>query len=98
MGSKNVVGWGGTIVTNVAGVMSAVSVDQIETIVLLVIGIVSASVSISYTLYKWYKEVMRDGKITFTEIKQGVDIVKDGVEKVENVIKGGTKDGDKNKQ
>jgi len=97
MNNKNTVGWLGSLFTIGTSVGAGMSTEEIVSIILGVLGGISAIISICYTLYNWYKRVKSSDsaggeKITKEELTEGVDIIKDGID----TIKGGKQNGDKN--
>lgn len=46
-------------------------------VVMLIIGLVSALISLAYNIYCWYNKAKKDGKITADEVKELKDIVND---------------------
>lgn len=60
--------------------------DEIFRIISLVLTIISAVVVLARNIYEWYIKAKKDGKITAEEVKQGTDIIIDGVQKINNVI------------
>ena len=70
------------------GQYAAVSVqtDVVLKWVQLALAIACSVVLLAYRLWKWWKEAKKDGKITPEEIKEGVDIVKDGFDDVKHTI------------
>lgn len=66
---------------------AAASIEQTIQIVLLVLGCVSSAISIAYTIYKWWKKAKADGKITKEEIKEGVDLLQNEVENLDDKLK-----------
>lgn len=100
----------GVIMSGVSngGVVVAVTggLDYWLTILTLIIGIVSGVMSITYTLFKWYKRVVDEnsdgGKsITINEVLGGIkEIEKDSAVVTENVdkLKEVIKNGDKNRK
>lgn len=66
--------------------LTIVQTDEIFRIISLVLTIISAVVVLARNIYEWYIKAKKDGKITAEEIKQGTDIIIDGVEKVNNII------------
>lgn len=50
------------------------------------IAILTSIVMLAYRIYHWVKEAKADGKITADEIKEGVEIIKDGVDELVDEI------------
>lgn len=67
--------------------------DELLRYIQLGLSILSTLVIIVFNIYKWYKNAKKDGKITKEEIKEGIDILQDGLEDVKNTIS--TKEEDK---
>lgn len=72
----------GFIGSGIEFVLAAIQADEIFQIITFVLGILTSIVTLAFTLYKWYKAASADGKITKEEIKEGLDIVKDGIEEI----------------
>lgn len=82
----------GIVGTTCSAVGTATQTNEILETVSLVITIIGAIISfIIVPLISWYKNAKKDGKITKEEIKDGVSIVKDGVDKTISNIKKGEK-------
>lgn len=72
------------------GITYAVPFVEIEytlKIVSLCCSILLSLIIIGLYLMKWYKKAKADGKITSEELQEGIDIVKQGKEEIENKIK-----------
>lgn len=63
--------------------------QTISLIITIIGGIISFIV---IPLVNWYRKSKADGKIDADEIKEGIDIVKDGVEELVDKTKGDNKD------
>lgn len=99
--NKEIFGWLSTGVSATATVASTVSVEEILSMVMIVVAIVSGLLSIAYTSYKWYKRVTSensDGGVNITpkEVFEGLNEVTKSVEEAKKVVEV-VKDGDKNK-
>ena len=77
MKDNNIVSWVGSAVTLVTAGLS----QDVMQIILMIIGIISALVSLAYNIYKWYKRATADGKIDEGEIDELKDIVDDATKK-----------------
>lgn len=75
--------WGGC---GVAAVLTVVQTQAIFQIVSLILTCVTTAVTLGFTIYKWYKDSKKDGKIDSNELQQGINIVKDGVDKINNIV------------
>lgn len=61
----------------------------------LILSIIVSVVLLAYRLWRWWTEANKDGKITKDEIKDGIDIIVDGVEDIKK--KGEKKDDNSRK-
>ena len=95
MKDKNLLIWAGNGLTYV---LSAIQTDEVFQIVEFALSIVLTFVLIAYRLWKWYKEAKADGKITADEIKDGLDIVNDGVNEIKDKLDKEDKKDGKDKQ
>ncbi len=62
--------------------VSLTDTTALFTLITLVIGIISGVLSIGYTIYKWYKSAIEDGKVTKEEIEDLIGQVKPEIDKV----------------
>lgn len=63
--------------------------EDIIRVVMLIIGCVSAIVSLAYNIYCWYTKAKADGKITADEVKELKDVVDKGISDIKDKTKGG---------
>lgn len=73
MNYKDILAWLGTIVGGTCTGISAATMDKIIVICNLIITIISMIISLSYTIWKWWKKAKEDGKITEDEVDELVD-------------------------
>ena len=73
MKENNAVSWVCSGLTIVTGTLS----QDILQIILLVLGVISALVSLGFNIYVWYKKATRDGKIDSKEVDELEDIIND---------------------
>lgn len=74
---------GGIVGTSVAALGTATQTNEILQTISLILTILGAIVSlIVIPLINWYRKAKEDKKITKEEIKEAVDIVKDGIEEI----------------
>ena len=73
--------------------LTSVAFEDVLRYILLVLGVISALVSLAYNVYCWYVKAKADGKITVEEVQEGVQIVQDGTEQIKEITK--KKKGDK---
>ena len=84
MKSDNVISWISSGVTIMCG---ALATSEVLNIVLLVIGIVSACVSLGINIYVWYKKATADKKITPDEADELKKIVNEGTNDISGKVK-----------
>jgi len=72
MKSNDFVSWIGSVV---GGVFTATQTNQIFQIVSLIATILSTSVALAYTIWKWWRKAKEDGKISEEEIDNLMDDV-----------------------
>ena len=64
------------------------SVEKITAIICMVLGLLITIISsIIIPLVKWWRKAKKDGKITKEEIKEGMDIISDGFNDLEDKLK-----------
>lgn len=51
-------------------IMTALSIEEIQQITLLILGVISSLVSILYTIYKWYRKASLDNNISLEELNE----------------------------
>ena len=91
MKNKDFLDWIGC---GIGTVLTAVQTQQIFQIISLVLTCLATALTIAYTLWKWWKNAKRDGKIDEKEIKEGIDILKNAakdVKELSNTDKGENK-------
>lgn len=77
----------GTIGTTISFVGTATQTNEILQSISLIITIVGALITyIIMPLLMWYFKAKKDGKITKEEIKKGMEIAKEGTEKIQEKI------------
>ena len=79
------------------GIMYCCSLAQVETALRIASFVLSILISILILVSRiitWWKEAKKDGKITKDEIKEGVNIVTEGVKDIKDQIDSHTKKGD----
>ena len=67
MKHDEVVGFGGTIF---GGVMTAIQANEVLQVIQAILTVLGLLVTISYTIWKWYKKAKADGKITENEVDE----------------------------
>lgn len=80
---------GSVICTAVAGTSTAIQPDVIFQYVQIVLTIIATLITIILGIRAWWKDAKKDGKITKDEIEQGISIIKDGVEQIQDKTKKG---------
>ena len=77
-------------------ILTATQTKEIFEIISLVLSILISILIIAGKIITWYKKAKEDGKITADELKEGVDIIKDGTQEIKEKIEGETKNENKN--
>ena len=83
------------IANGVTYVVALSQTNEVFQIVELVFAILTSVILLLYRLWKWYNEAKKDGKITKDEIKDGINIIVDGVNDIKK--KGDRKDDNSRK-
>ena len=92
MNKENIID-GGCILISV--LFTTAQTKEVLQIISFILTIISVLIVIIRNIIDWYIDAKKDGKITAEEIKQGTDIIIDGVKKVTNVIDENKKKTDK---
>lgn len=77
------------IANGVGIVFSAIQTNEVLSWISWIITLIATLLSISFTLYRWYKKASEDGKIDKEEIDELGDIVDDATKKIDEVSKHG---------
>ena len=78
---------GGSIGTALSALGTALQTNEILETISLVITIIGGVITfIVVPLLNWYRHAKKDGKIDAGEIKEGLDIIVDGSERVKDEI------------
>lgn len=67
-------------------VLASLQIDDVLKYVNIALAILSTLVALAFTLYKWYKEAKKDGKITPDEVIDAVNKVGDIVDDAKSTI------------
>ena len=78
---------GGIVGTSVSAVGTGLQTNELLQTISLVLTIVGTCITIAMAVINWWKKAKEDGKITKDEIKDGVDIVVDGVKTIQDITK-----------
>ena len=84
--------------TATAVIGTASQVDQVKSWISLGVTILGALCTFVPMFVKWYKKAKADGKITIDEIHEGVKIVKDAKDSVQQIVDNHKKKEDKHEQ
>ena len=76
---------GSLISSAITIICSATSVEEVGSIILLVIGIISAVFSLGFNIWSWYLKAHADGKISNEEIEELKSTVEKGTEEIKDV-------------
>lgn len=77
--------------------LTASQTNETFRLISLILTILATLVVLARNIYDWYIRSKRDGKIDKEEIKDLVDIVGNGIEKIDNTIKGDKQNGNSKK-
>ena len=78
---------GATIGTSLSAVGTGLQTDQLLQRISLILTIIGSIVTIVMAILNWWKNAKKDGKITKEEIKEGMDIISDGFNDLEDKLK-----------
>ena len=76
---------GSLISSAITIICSAANVEEVGSIILLVIGIISAVVSLGFNIWSWYLKAHADGKISHEEVEELKTTVEKGAEEIKDV-------------
>lgn len=78
---------GSAICTSVAGTSTAIQPNEIFQYIQMGLTIIATIITIILGLRAWWKDAKKDGKITEDEIKEGIDIIQNGVDALQDKTK-----------
>ena len=84
MKETNTLSW---VLNGASYLITAIQTNEIMQYIQLGLTILATLVSLAYSIYKWVKKAKQDGKITSEEVGELHDIVKGGIEDVNDAIK-----------
>lgn len=84
----NIISWVCSAVTILTGSVA----EDVTRIILLVLGCLSAAVSLALNIWIWHKKAMKDGKIDEKEAKELKDIVEKGTQDIKDAVNKEEKD------
>lgn len=88
-----------TLTAGIGTIISAIGTslqpNEILEMISLIITIIGAALTLLMSLYTWWKNAKKDGKIDKEEFEDGVKIVTDGLDEIKNTIKKGEEDESK---
>lgn len=79
------------VCNGVGVVFSAIQTNEVLSWISWIITLLATLLSISFTLWKWYRKAKEDGKITKEEIDELGDIIDDASEKLKGDNNGKTR-------
>lgn len=80
------------VLTSMNWVFTALQDNEFWQNIQFILSILSTLLVLGLTIYKFIKNAASDGKIDAEEIEEGIEILKDGVEELQEKIEGGNKD------
>lgn len=78
---------GGIFGTLISAFGTGIQTNELLQKISLILTILGSIITIVMALSNWWKNAKKDDKITKDELKNGINIIQDGVEKVNQVIK-----------
>lgn len=87
MKDNNAISWVTSAITFITGL----AVEDVFRVVLLILGCISALVSLSYNIYCWWKKATKDGKIDEKELDEAKKMVDNTIEEIKDITKKGDK-------
>ena len=78
--------------TSMTWIFTALQDNEIWQNIQFILSITSTILVLALTIYKFIRKAASDGKIDAEEIEEGIEILKDGVEELQEKIEGGNKD------
>lgn len=82
MKSKDFLDWIGC---GFATILTAVQTQEVFQIISLILTCIATGLTIAFTIYKWFKNAMKDKKLDEKEIKEGIDIINDSIDKIKEL-------------
>lgn len=76
----------GSILTSGQIILTSLQQNELFQNIQFGLTIASAFVTLAYTLYKWFKRVSKDKKITKDEIDEGIGIIANAIDYVEDKL------------
>lgn len=68
-------------------IFSSLQTEEIRSIISWILTIIATTITILYTIYRWYKKAKEDGKIDKEEIEEGMEILNQGAQSLTDAIK-----------
>ena len=84
---------GGVIGTILSALGTGIQTNEVLQTISLIITITGSIITIAMAISNWWKQAKKDGKITKDEVKDGVDIIKDGAKTINSLINKKDKEG-----
>lgn len=85
------VGGGGTLIT---AILTALQYDEALKWVNLALSILTAIVTLAFTIWRWYMKAKKDDKITLDEVNELITEVKHNIEEANEKMKEGEKENE----
>lgn len=84
---------GGFIGTILSALGTGIQTNEVLQTISLIITITGSIITIAMAISNWWKQAKKDGKITKDEVKDGVNIIKDGTKTINSLINKKDKEG-----
>lgn len=68
-----------------ASIFTAIQTQEVFQIISLVLTCLATTVTIAYSIWKWYKNTSKDGKLDEKELKEGIDILQHAIDDIKEL-------------
>ena len=68
----------------ISAVLTATQTEHVFQIIQIILTCLATAVALAFSVWKWYREAMKDGKIDKKEAEQLVDIIQDNIKNINN--------------
>ena len=82
MKNKDFLDWIGC---GLASIFTAIQTQEVFQIISLILTCLATAVTIAYSVWKWYKNASKDGKLDEKELKEGIDILQHAIDDIKEL-------------
>lgn len=83
---------GSTICTAVAGTSTAIQPNEVFQYIQMGLTIIATLITIILGIRAWWKDAKKDGKIDKEEMKEGAEIIKNGIDTIQQTLQNNKKE------